>query len=63
MQHNANGSQEKSDSMYMNVHEIVADYGTTTTKGDNEQKDCVDYRRKGEPIMLCEVDDTDVGDV
>ena len=63
MQHNVNVSHESNDSMYMEGHGNVDDHGTTTTKVDNDLKECDNKRKEGEPAFVCEVDDTDVGDV
>ena len=63
MQHNADVSQEINNSIYMDGLEIVDDYDATTTKVDNDQKECDDRRKEGEPPIICKVDDTDVGDV
>ena len=64
MQRNDSRLRESNDSMYIKKNEMVADYVTKTTEGDNdEQKKCDDRRKEGEPTLICEVTDTDAGDV
>ena len=63
IQHNNNTSPESKDNIFMDRREIMASYLATSTKGDNnDQNKCDDKRREGELSRIYH-DNTVAGDI